>query len=79
MTMVEGGPVGRPAFLRGVGFSRRGVGAPAWGLRGRLWGVAMPSSSYIIAVIFQLASAIGPIFVVYNSSDPLCFLSVSIL
>ena len=39
-------------FLRGVGSSRRGIGVPAWGLRGRLRGVAMPSSSYVIAVIF---------------------------
>ena len=36
-------------FLRSVGSSRGGVGAPVWALRGRLRGVAMLSSSYAIA------------------------------
>ena len=51
LTMVEGGPFGRPAFAgRGLLPTRY------WGARvgaaGRLRGVAMPSSSYVIAVIF---------------------------
>jgi hypothetical protein len=46
------GPFGRPAFLRGMGSLRRGVGAPVWAVRGRLEGVAMPSSSCAIEGIF---------------------------
>src|SRR5215510_11931303 len=73
------------AFRTSRFFAGRGL------LTTRCWGARVgaagppPGGSHAVFLLRHcghlphLAYAIGPIFVVYNSSDSLCFLSVSIL